>query len=231
VGGGLTAANLLTFATLLALPVLTLPAVAAGLPVNRGLVQAALLGAALFAVIAALGGVLLASDRALLFVGRMAQNARNRVFRKRSPVSGFPARLVRERDTALRVIGRRKREALSSAVLRWLLDYCALLLALAAVGADPRPSLVLLAYTGSQVLGTIPLTPGGLGFVEAGLTGLLVLAGVSAGEAATATLAYRLVSYWLPMPAGAIAALVARLTRNRGTQAPMPARRPPPAAR
>jgi uncharacterized protein (TIRG00374 family) len=54
------------------------------------------------------------------------------------------------------------------------------------------------------------VTPGGLGFVEAGLTGLLALAGVSPGDAAVATLAYRLVSYWLPLPAGAIAALLHR---------------------
>jgi putative heme transporter len=51
----------------------------------------------------------------------------------------------------------------------------------------------------------IPITPGGLGFVEAGLTATLVLAGVSAGTAAIATLAYRLVSYWLPLPAGLLA--------------------------
>jgi uncharacterized membrane protein YbhN (UPF0104 family) len=215
VGAGLTAAHLLTFATLLALPVLTVPAVVVGLPIERGLVQAALLGAALFVAVAAVGGVLLASDRALLFVGRLAQGARNRVLARRAPMDGFPELLVRERNVALRVIGARKREALLSAVLRWLLDYSALLLALAAVGAEPRPSLVLLAYTASQLLAMVPLTPGGLGFVEAGLTGLLVLAGVNPGDAAVATLAYRLVSYWLPLPAGAIAALVHRSSRGR----------------
>jgi uncharacterized membrane protein YbhN (UPF0104 family) len=215
VGAGLTAANLLGFATLLALPALTIPAVAAGLPVERGLVQAALLGAALFAAVAAVGGVLLASDRALEFVGRIAQTTRNRLLVRREPLNGLPLLLVRERDEALRVIGARGREALLSAVLRWLLDYSALLLALAAVGAEPRPSLVLLAYTASQLLAMIPLTPGGLGFVEAGLTGLLVLAGVSPGDAAVATLAYRLVSYWIPLPAGAIAGFIHRQSRGR----------------
>ncbi len=43
----------------------------------------------------------------------------------------------------------------------------------------------------------IPITPGGLGFVEAGLTATLALAGVSGGEAVLATLIYRLASYWL----------------------------------
>jgi hypothetical protein len=51
----------------------------------------------------------------------------------------------------------------------------------------------------------IPITPGGLGFVEAGLTTLLVLAGVSADQAVVGTLLYRLVSFWLPIPAGVLA--------------------------
>jgi len=219
VGAGLTTANLLTFATLLALPVLTAPAVALGLPVKRGLVQAALLGAALFLAVATLGGVLLASDRALTFVGRVVQGARNRILQRRTPLHGLPARLVSDRNAALRVIGPRAREALMSAVLRWLLDYSALLVALAAVGAEPRAALVLLAFTAAQVLALIPVTPGGLGFVEAGLTGLLVLAGVGAGDAAVATLAYRFVSYWLPLPAGAAAAVVHRRSL-RGRQPP-----------
>src|SRR6185295_19995346 len=125
-----------------------------------------------------------------------------------------PRRLVRERSRALRLIGAHAREALIASVLRWLLDYCALLLALAAVGAEPRPSLVLIAYTGAQLLALIPVTPGGLGFVEAGLAGLLALAGVNAADAALATLAYRLVSYWLPLPAGAVALIVQRRDRR-----------------
>jgi uncharacterized membrane protein YbhN (UPF0104 family) len=36
------------------------------------------------------------------------------------------------------------------------------------VGAHPRPSLVLLAYLSGAILGMVPITPGGLGFVEAG---------------------------------------------------------------
>ena len=41
--------------------------------------------------------------------------------------------------------------------------------------------------------------------MEAGLTALLVLAGVSADQAAVGTLLYRLASYWLPIPLGALA--------------------------
>jgi uncharacterized protein (TIRG00374 family) len=207
---GLTAAGLLTAATLLALPVLTVPGFFAGLPVDRGLVRAALLGTGVFVALAAVGGIVLASDRVLEMVGRVGQRARNRILRRRPPLEGLPQRLVSERDRALKVIGADTRQAVIASVLRWLLDYCALLLALAAVGAEPRASLVLLAYTSSQLLAQIPITPGGLGFVEAGLTGLLVFAGVNAADAALATLAYRLVSYWLPLPAGGVAMLLHR---------------------
>jgi uncharacterized membrane protein YbhN (UPF0104 family) len=37
---------------------------------------------------------------------------------------------------------------------KWVLDYLALLTALAAVGAHPRPSLVLLAYLSGAILVT-----------------------------------------------------------------------------
>ena len=82
------------------------------------------------------------------------------------------------------------------------------------MGAHPRPSLVLLAFFAAQLLGTLPLTPGGLGFVEAGLTGTLALAGVGTGEAVLATLAYRLGLVLAADPGG-------RRGRNR----------PPPAVR
>ena len=39
--------------------------------------------------------------------------------------------------------------------------------------AFASPSLVLIAYSAAEVLALIPLTPGGLGFVEAGLVGTL----------------------------------------------------------
>ena len=78
---------------------------------------------------------------------------------------------------------------------------------------------MLLAFFAAQLLGTLPLTPGGLGFVEAGLTGTLALAGVGASKAVLATLAYRLVSFWLPIPAGGVAALVHRRRYERRRRA------------
>jgi uncharacterized protein (TIRG00374 family) len=69
---------------------------------------------------------------------------------------------------------------------------------------------VLLAYAAAGILALIPITPGGLGVVEASLSGLLILAGVPGGKALVATLAYRLASYWLPLLAGAVAYVLFR---------------------
>jgi uncharacterized membrane protein YbhN (UPF0104 family) len=154
-------------------------------------------------------------DRPLIVAGRAAQAIHNRLRRRHTPVAGLPERLLRERDVVLRVLGSQWWEALLLAGGRWVLDYLTLIAALYAVGASPRASLVLLAFCAAQVLGTMPLTPGGLGFVEAGLTGTLALAGVGGGAAVVATLAYRLVSFWLPIPAGAVAAVIHR--RRYGT--------------
>ena len=109
-----------------------------------------------------------------------------------------------------RTLGRHWPGALAAAEGRWLFDFLTLLAALEAVDARPRLTLALLAYFAAQLLAQVPITPGGLGIVEAGMTGTLALAGVPAGAAAVATLAYRLASYWLPLPAGAVAWVVHR---------------------
>jgi uncharacterized protein (TIRG00374 family) len=207
---GMTASSLLVFGILLALPVLALPAILSGSPVDPGLAQAAVIGAVVFVALFAVGAAAMLWDRPLVMIARAAQSIRNRVRRRRAPISGLPQRLLRERDEVRRALGRRWWQALLLAAGRWVLDYLTLLAALTAVHTDPHPAAVLLAYCAAQFLGTLPLTPGGLGFVEAGLTGALALAGVPASAAVVATLGYRLVSFWLPIPAGAVAAIVHR---------------------
>jgi uncharacterized protein (TIRG00374 family) len=200
---GLTAVSLLVFAAVLALPVLAVPAIIRG-AVNQSLVQATIVGAVVFVALFAAGAVCVASDRPLRWVGRIVQRVRNRLRRHAEPLTGLPSRLVRERDRILGTLGPRWKRALLATVGRWAFDYATLVAALAAVGSRPRPALVLLAFCAAQILAQIPITPGGLGFVEAGLTAMLKLAGVPAGAAVLATFAYRLFSYWLPLPLGAI---------------------------
>jgi uncharacterized protein (TIRG00374 family) len=198
---GLTAVNLLTFAAVLAMPVLAVPGILRG-GVSRDLLEATAIGIAVFVALFALGAVLIAFDGVLTWVGRSVQRARNRLRRHAEPLRQLPSRLLRERDRIIGTLGPRWKRALAATSGRWALDYATLLAALAAVGSQPRPSLVLLAFCAAQILAQIPITPGGLGFVEAGLTAMLTLAGVSAGAAVLATFAYRLFSYWLPLPVG-----------------------------
>jgi uncharacterized protein (TIRG00374 family) len=205
VAAGLTAQQLLSFAVLAAMPLLSLPAIVGGSAVDRGLVRTALVGVAAFVLVLVATTVVLASDRALGAVARAAQWARNTILRKREPLHGLPGRLVEQRNAMVKTIGRNWWLALTAAAGRTFLDYLALLCALSAVGTTPRPGLVLLAYVAAALLGMIPITPGGLGFVEAGLSTMLTLAGVGAADAVLATLAYRLASYWLPIVAGAAA--------------------------
>jgi uncharacterized protein (TIRG00374 family) len=227
---GMTASSLLLFGTLLALPVLALPAVLAGVAVDPHLTRAALAGALLFVLMVALGTASVLSDRPLTLAGRVVQAIRNRVRPSLPPLTGLPERLLRERDIVVRVLGSEWWEALLLAAGRWLLDYLTLVAAVYAVGARPHVSLVLLAFCAAQVLGTLPLTPGGLGLVEAGLTGTLALAGVGGGAAVVATLAYRLVSFWLPLPAGAVAAVVHRRRYGTAEVEPPPTPMPEPGA-
>jgi len=199
--GALTAVNLLVFAVVLALPVLAIPALLRG-SVDRSLLETAIAGIVFFIVASGAGAVLLSTDRPLAWVGRAVQNVRNKLRPKAEPLREFPTRLLHERDRILQTLGPRWKRALLATVGRWMFDYGTLLAALAAIGSHPRPGLVLLAFCGAQVLAQIPVTPGGLGFVEAGLTAMLALAGVSAGDAVVATFAYRLFQYWLPLPLG-----------------------------
>jgi uncharacterized protein (TIRG00374 family) len=202
IASALTATSGLLFGTLVALPLLAIPAVIGGTPVDDSLEQSLWLGAVAFFLMLAAGVAAFVFDRPLRLVGRAIEPLLRAV---RRPSPGLPDRLVAERDAIKAALGERWKMALMAAVGKWLFDYLALVAALYAVGTDAHPSLVLLAYVAASFLGMIPLTPGGLGFVEAGLTGALALAGVPAGAGVVATLAYRLVSFWLPIPAGGAA--------------------------
>ncbi len=208
--GGLTAFSLLGVGGLLTLPLFALPTILAGAPVSRGLVHTALLGVAGFVLYAIFGVIVLRADRPLASLGRAAQSLWNRLTRGRRPVTGLDQRLLDERDTIRAVLGKHWWHAVLLTAGRLGFDYGCLLIALRATGAEPRPSLVLLAYSAAGLVALFPLTPGGLGIVEASLSGLLVLAGVHPGYAVLATLAYRIASYWLPLLAGPPAYLLYR---------------------
>ncbi len=199
---GITAVNLLTFAVVLVLPVLAIPAIVRG-GVSRDLVEATVFGLVAFGVIMVLGALALARDTPLYTVGRLIQRRpQPPAPALRAHAASCPSGCSTSAIASSPPSGPRWKRALAATVGRWAFDYGILLAALAAVGSTPRPALVLLAFCTAQVLAQVPATPGGLGFVEAGLTATLALAGVAAGDALLATLAYRLFTYWLPLPLG-----------------------------
>jgi uncharacterized protein (TIRG00374 family) len=95
--------------------------------------------------------------------------------------------------------------AVSWATANWLLDAACLWVFLAAFGHLVSPDALIVSYGLANVLAAIPLTPGGLGVVEAVLASSLVGFGSPRGVAILAVVAYRLVNFWLPIPVGGLA--------------------------
>jgi uncharacterized protein (TIRG00374 family) len=214
VGSAMAVQGIVLTSAVFVLPVFALPAIVFGRGAPSGLLTTALIGFAVLGLLLTGGSALMVSDRLLRAIAVVVART-SRAIRRPMAVDAVHEELLEQRRDVLARLGRRWFEAVFYSVGKWLLEYLVLVLAVHAVGVPARPSLVLLAYTASAVLSMIPITPGGLGFVEAGLAGTLTLAGLSPGDAALATLAYRLVTYWLPLPAGFAAWLVFRRRQPR----------------
>jgi uncharacterized protein (TIRG00374 family) len=111
--------------------------------------------------------------------------------------------------------------------LNWLLDAASLFVFVGAFGHWPNPEGLILAFSISRVLAVLPITPGGLGVVEATLTSTLVGFGTPRGIAILGVIGYRLVEFWLPIPVGGLTYLSLQfepgqtpLSRREGTGAP-----------
>ncbi len=211
---GMTASYIATTSAIFAFPVLAVPAIIGGVAAPHGLIQTAYLGVIAFVFVAAAGTAALFWNAPLRAVGRAIHWLVSRT-RFGPKTADLPERLLLQRNAVRDAFGERWLFGVTAAVGKAGFDYLALVCCLAAVNSHPNPSLVLLAYAGGALLGFIPLTPGGLGFVETGLTGLLVLAGVSGQAAVVAVLAYRLISFWLPLPLGGVAMLLHRRRYGR----------------
>ncbi|MFZ2530380.1 MAG: YbhN family protein [Rhodococcus sp. (in: high G+C Gram-positive bacteria)] len=119
--------------------------------------------------------------------------------------------------------------AFALATGKWLLDLACLIAACLAVGIDAGIASLAALHVATQVARQIPLTPGGIGIVEAGLVAGLVALGFEAGAAAAAVAVYRLCTYWYPLVAGAGCIPVLRHVARRAT-AGVPADEPASAA-
>ena len=158
-----------------------------------------------------------------LAAGRLASALRRRSMRARLvAAAGAVGDGVEE---ALRLLKTGSPEIYLGAAGYMLFDVAMLGVCFAAFGHDVPPAGVLLvAYIIGQLGSLIPI-PGGIGGVDGGLIGTLVLYGVDAGDAAVAVIAYRGLLLTIPAALGlpALAVLRRRLRdeahRHRGLRA------------
>lgn len=110
----------------------------------------------------------------------------------------------------LRVLGADRRLLARAALwasANWLLDAASLWVFVAAFGHRVDLDGLVVAFGLANVLAAIPVTPGGLGVVEAVLTSALVGFGTPRGAAVLGVVTYRLVNFWLPIPIGGLSYL------------------------
>jgi putative heme transporter len=93
----------------------------------------------------------------------------------------------------------------SWAAANWLLDAASLWVFVAAFGHRVSIVGLLVAFGLANVLAAIPITPGGLGVIEAVLTSTLVGFGTPSSVAILGVASYRLLNFWLPIPLGGMA--------------------------
>jgi uncharacterized membrane protein YbhN (UPF0104 family) len=83
-------------------------------------------------------------------------------------------------------------------------DIAVLWVILRALGHAPSVAVVILGYSVGYAANSLPI-PGGIGVLDAGLTGALVLYGVSPVHAAAAVIVYHAIAFWVPGLGGLLA--------------------------
>jgi uncharacterized protein (TIRG00374 family) len=119
--------------------------------------------------------------------------------------AGDPAQVVADTMDGLSAFKLNRRDAahiVLSAFRNWLFDLLCLALSIRAAGVHVPWWGIILAWAAGAGGASLNLTPGGLGVVEAALTGALVALGVPGSPALTAVLLYRVISFWLAIAVG-----------------------------
>jgi uncharacterized protein (TIRG00374 family) len=96
----------------------------------------------------------------------------------------------------------------------WAFDNAVLWATFQAVGADVPIAVILMGYLIGQLGGLLPI-PGGIGGIDGGLIGTLIVYGAPAAPTAAAVLAYRVILFWLPLIVGAIGFAMLRRALDR----------------
>jgi len=93
---------------------------------------------------------------------------------------------------------------LIGAIGYWAWDNAVLWATFHAVGVTVPLTTILMGYLIGQIGGLLPL-PGGVGGIDGGLIGTLIVYGAPAAATTAAVLLYRVVLFWIPLLTGAVA--------------------------
>jgi uncharacterized membrane protein YbhN (UPF0104 family) len=118
---------------------------------------------------------------------------------------------------AVEILRSRDLQVAAGAVGYWAFDNAVLWATFHAVGADVPVSVVMMGYLIGQLGGLLPL-PGGVGGIDGGLIGTLVVYGAPAAVTTAAVLAYRVILFWLPLLGGALAFALLRRALDRAAR-------------
>jgi uncharacterized membrane protein YbhN (UPF0104 family) len=158
-----------------------------------------------------------------LAVRRLARRAEARIRRRGDQSKWFrlaPALLALSDgvEEAIRQLRRPDPLLLVGLVGFLIFDQLAFWASFRAVGAAPDLAVIWMAYLIGQLGNWIPV-PGGIGGVELGLVGALVLYGLPAVTATAAVLLYRVIELWIPSVMGIAAFAQLRRLLKRETEA------------
>jgi putative heme transporter len=181
---------------LLGFPVIALALLTLQQEQNAALQTVAVVGLAVFVVAAAGFAVGLSTPQLARSVGNTAARLANRSLRilRRKPVGWTGESFVRFRDEAVHLL-RRRWHVLTFATLAGQLSvFVVFLVSLRVVGvsaSEVSGAEAFAAWSLVRLLGSLPITPGGLGVVEVGLVAALVGFGGANAEVVAAVLIYR----------------------------------------
>jgi len=181
----------------------------------------------IYVTVAITGAVVLLAVAALAFgITRGAQRASRILHMVGDRIPGLTGdrleQAIRDAGASLSALGRDRRtlvRSLTWASLNWLLDAASLWCFVAAFGRFVNPVELFAAYGIANVAGVLPVTPAGLGVIDSVAPLLLVSFGVTRSVATLGVLGWRLVNFWLPIPAGAAAYVSLKVPRGAGLKA------------
>lgn len=168
---------------------------------------------------AALGGVLIMGLAGMLVYGVMAGEGRAERFIRWAAAK---IRLDPERAAAvLHRIAERLDQLLSDrqilgrvatwSALYWLLDASALWVFLRAFNVSMAPDALIISFGIANVLAAIPITPGGLGYVDGSYIAMLTGFGAPARQVTLGLASYRFAQFFFPILLGGILYLTLRV--------------------